>query len=883
VRYLSLFSGIEAASVAWGPLGWKCAAVAEIEPFPCAVLREHYPSVPNLGDVTKITREVVRGLGKLDVVIFGSPCFTAGHLVSCVDGYKPIEDIRPGDLVRTHTGAVKPVVRVGGKVAPVGRISGVGLPSGIVCTHDHKFRSVEYSQQNTKRGGEYAREERCAEPSWSPAKEMVGKQWCSLTTCEALPHEPVSRKFDARQAMYLAGMYLGDGYIRSWPGREKKVVILCLNQAKLAILSEFLGYAPTATKSDGIFKVALCDTAFADWCLAQFGHLAAGKRLPLWVLSHEHRALLLQGYLDTDGTRLSNGYRVNSVSKALIFGVADLATACGYVPSVSFQRTPDTAVIEGRTVNQKDYWSLGIYPVENSRQSRIRHGYLLRKVQKFSPLSVEQRVYNIEVADDHSYVLNGIIVKNCQDLSVAGKREGIGGARSGLFFQAIEIVKWANEECGARFALWENVPGAFSSQSGRDFAEVVGALSGSGVEVPEHGWGSEGAAVGPNGLVEWSVLDAQWFGVAQRRRRVFALLDFGDWAGRPPILLEPQGLRGDSAPSREAGQSPAGTLASRTSGGGFPGTDEACEGYVTPCLTASRLQRIGESTGQDPVVATFQQSSMKGRGTIGWDDSGVAKPVKTQVDGQMVCFGGNNTAGPIDVATARSASASASGRLDFESETFVVFHHNAQAAQLPTTTDTSKTAALTCSQGAAVAFDTTQITSKTNRSNPQPGDPCHPLAAGAHPPALAQCATGDVFHTLRAEGFDASGDGTGRGGGGAVAFEPGVLRRCGGHHYEEVSDTLRKEPGDNAAAVAVAFKAPSGAHQVRRLTPIECERLQGFPDGFTQISWRGKPAELCPDGPRYKALGNSMCTNVMRWIGQAIERAVKSSTKGKAK
>ena len=74
MRYLSLFSGIEAASVAWGPLGWKCAAVAEIEPFPCAVLREHYPSVPNLGDVTKIAREVVRGLGKLDVVIFGSPC-----------------------------------------------------------------------------------------------------------------------------------------------------------------------------------------------------------------------------------------------------------------------------------------------------------------------------------------------------------------------------------------------------------------------------------------------------------------------------------------------------------------------------------------------------------------------------------------------------------------------------------------------------------------------------------------------------------------------------------------------------------------------------------------------------------------------------------------
>jgi DNA (cytosine-5)-methyltransferase 1 len=568
----------------------------------------------------------------------------------------------------------------------------------------------------------------------------------------------------------------------------------------------------------------------------------------------------------------------------------------------------------------------------------------------------------------------------CQDLSVAGKREGIGGARSGLFFTAIEIIQWAREECGARFALWENVPGAFSSSSGGDFAEVVGAMAGCRIDVPEHGWGTEGAAVGANGLVEWSVLDAQWFGVAQRRRRVFALLDTGDWAGRPPILLEPQGLRGDSAPSREAGQSTAGTLASRTSGGGFPGTDEACEGHVTPCLTASRLQRIGESTGQDPVVA---------------------------------CFGGGNRS-EIDVAATTTTTAAATAkaqRLDFESETFVAFHHNAQAAQLPTT-DTSKTAALTCSQGAAVAT----------------------------------CATGDVFHTLRAEGFDASEDGTGRGGAIAVALRgreggaacelgdevgftlrassgggdkphvlvpdtlyikgiegathasssktdpraalrvlqealgekafaewvlgildslqpPEILRqalhglrirpaefsrcwvvRCASslpedraawcvqslreagrsgrtpqrrksleQHAGELGAYLSELPQQNSPAdsflqslrevaegsrilrealskiqevrrpTTVEGESTYPGAQVRRLTPICCERLQGFPDRYTQIPWRGKPAELCPDGPRYKALGNSMHTGTIRWIGQAIERALKTSTKGKAK
>ena len=74
MRYLSLFSGIEACSVAWAPLGWECVAVAEIEPWPSRVLAHHYPDVPNLGDVTKVTEEQIAALGRIDVVVFGSPC-----------------------------------------------------------------------------------------------------------------------------------------------------------------------------------------------------------------------------------------------------------------------------------------------------------------------------------------------------------------------------------------------------------------------------------------------------------------------------------------------------------------------------------------------------------------------------------------------------------------------------------------------------------------------------------------------------------------------------------------------------------------------------------------------------------------------------------------
>jgi len=145
----------------------------------------------------------------------------------------------------------------------------------------------------------------------------------------------------------------------------------------------------------------------------------------------------------------------------------------------------------------------------------------------------------------------------CQDLSVAGKRAGLDGERSGLFRSAIRIIRWARKYNGLRFALWENVPGAFSTNSGRDFAAVVREMSGADVGVPSDGWKNTGVAFGREGFTEWSVLDAQWFGVPQRRRRIFALADFGNWRDREPILFERESLCGNPAPSREKGEGTA--------------------------------------------------------------------------------------------------------------------------------------------------------------------------------------------------------------------------------------------------------------------------------------------------------------------------------------
>ncbi len=188
----------------------------------------------------------------------------------------------------------------------------------------------------------------------------------------------------------------------------------------------------------------------------------------------------------------------------------------------------------------------------------------------------------------------------CQDLSVAGKRAGLAGARSGLFHEQLRIFNAARTLCGARWLVWENVPGAFSSNQGRDFAVVVGALAGCELNVPPDGWGSEGVALGDNGLVEWSVLDAQWFGVAQRRRRVFAVLDTGDWAGRPPVLLEPDSMRGNSAPRREAGEGVAGTL---TRSAGERGAEDGERGQLIPEI--ARCDTTGEAKRQDWETCTI--------------------------------------------------------------------------------------------------------------------------------------------------------------------------------------------------------------------------------------------------------------------------------------
>jgi DNA (cytosine-5)-methyltransferase 1 len=316
----------------------------------------------------------------------------------------------------------------------------------------------------------------------------------------------------------------------------------------------------------------------------------------------------------------------------------------------------------------------------------------------------------------------------CQDISVAGKRAGLAGSRSGLWGEFARIIG----EQAPRWVLIENVGGLLSSNGTRDLGTILGTLG-------ELGYG-----------FAYRIFDAQWWGVPQRRRRIFIVGCLGDWRRAAEVLFEPESLPWDSPPSREAGAS------------------------ITPIL------EVGARTG--------------------------GKPGEMQRDG-------------LGIGT--------------------------------------------------------------------PGDPMFTLQAGKQH---------GIAHTLRAEGFDASEDGTGRGtplvpvafdckqSGESGEVSPPLRALChdkshangGGQVAVAFAQNTRDEVRELGGNIAGALPAQPGMKQqtylkqgmaVRRLMPIECEKLQGFPPDWTQY---GEHGEEIADGPRYRMLGNAVAVPVVEWIGKRI-------------
>jgi len=346
----------------------------------------------------------------------------------------------------------------------------------------------------------------------------------------------------------------------------------------------------------------------------------------------------------------------------------------------------------------------------------------------------------------------------CQSFSVAGLRGGLADPRGNLMLTFLSLA----DAKKPRWIVWENVPGVLSSNGGRDFGTFLQGLA-------ECGYG-----------FAYRVLDAQFFGVAQRRRRVFVVGHFGDWRPAAAVLFESESLQRDTKPSRKKRQE---TPTDAQGGVGTTSFAGNVESEVAACLqtTYDDYSRAdGFNTVVEPVAQPISWDSevncnINKMGTIvrggqGGRTDGVAQPIAVQ--GNLI---GRTKGGPQGIGVSQDGSMYTLTKTDV--------HGVAQP----------------------IAVDTPTIIDRLEQTS-----------------VGALCA----------------------------------------RDYKGVGNQYVDEGKCITSPVTMA---------IRRLTPKECERLQGFPDDWTRIPYRNKPADQCPDGPRYKACGNSMAVPVMRWIGQRIQ------------
>ena len=422
----------------------------------------------------------------------------------------------------------------------------------------------------------------------------------------------------------------------------------------------------------------------------------------------------------------------------------------------------------------------------------------------------------------------------CQDFSVAGLRAGMAGDRGNLTLQFLTLAGRLRPQ----WVIWENVPGVLSSNGGRDFGSFLGGLGELG-----YGWA-------------YRTLDAQHFGVPQRRRRVFVVGYSGDWRRAAAVLFERHCLQGHSSPRRQAREGIAPTISARPTGGGGLGTDFDLDGG----LVARSLNAHAHANRCDGETETFVAHYQDSEFGCKEYDTGAIRAGRIPEHSMVVTHALR--------AEGFDASEDGTGR-----GTLIIPILEAGARTGKSTDD------IRAGSGIGDAGDpmfTLQggkqhaIAFQTRGSNLDVGDISGTIgsnadrASGSAPMALAFSGkdhgadAGELAPTLRAMGH--SGSHANAGGQIAVA-----LRGREGGATAELSDL----PSALRAGGGGGDKAHVLTGTVRRLTPRECERLQGFEDDYTLIQYRGKPAA---DGPRYKALGNSMAVPVMHWIGQRIER-----------
>lgn len=498
IKLLSLFSGIGAFEEALKNIGQKFKLInyCENESFVSKSysLIHNVSESKNLGDITKVDETK---LENFDLLTMGFPCFIAGTKVLTSKGYKNIEDITSEDYVLTHKNryekVVKPMIN---KTNSIYRLSTM-CSDDIYVTEEHPFYVRKKSRIRIKEDGKVKSVRHFSKPEWVKAidlskdyyvgvainKESKLPEWNGITITytdnkKDRPLNNLNKMFDKENFWWIIGRFVGDGWIRNRYNRKDKTcgIIICCDFDETSDISEklnSLGLNYSISHEVTTNKFHIVNKELGIYC-EQFGRGAKNKKITGDIIDLPVNLLkgFLNGYISADGCFTQGHYKATSVSNELIYGLGQCIAKVYKRPfSVYKTKRPKKCIIEGRTVNQNDTYEVK-FKLEKKTQDKAFYedGYIWCPINNIEKEEYSGYVYNMEVENDNSYVVQNIIVHNCQDLSALGNQKGLfdekgNKTRSGLIFDGLRIMKFKKP----KFTIIENVKDILNKKNEKAF------------------------------------------------------------------------------------------------------------------------------------------------------------------------------------------------------------------------------------------------------------------------------------------------------------------------------------------------------------------------------------------------------------------------------